>query len=232
MADNVTLPGTGAVVATDEVGGAQYQIIKIAIGPDGTATILPGDGANGVDVDVTRLPVDATTAANAKVTLRGYDYRTSEAYVDIYAIDTGEGGPYGLLVGNTADTPLSVDLGSGILRATTNSSWIDAGTATLTPKFAVISCSSSGNNTIVAAVASKKIRVLALSITESGAVNAKFQSAAGGTDKTGLYYLAEKGGLVLPFNQLGWFETVAGELLNLNLSAAVPVGGCLTYIEV
>jgi hypothetical protein len=29
MADNVTLPGTGEIVATDDVGGAQYQLIKL-----------------------------------------------------------------------------------------------------------------------------------------------------------------------------------------------------------
>lgn len=38
MADNVTLPGAGDVVATDDVGGAHYQIVKIASGADGTAT--------------------------------------------------------------------------------------------------------------------------------------------------------------------------------------------------
>jgi hypothetical protein len=29
MVDNVTLPGTGEIVATDDVGGAQYQLIKL-----------------------------------------------------------------------------------------------------------------------------------------------------------------------------------------------------------
>jgi hypothetical protein len=63
-------------------------------------------------------------------------------------------------------------------------------------------------------------------------VNAKFQSGAGGTDLTGLYYLAANGGMVLPYNKLGWFETAVSALLNLNLSGAIPVGGCITYIEV
>jgi hypothetical protein len=39
-------------------------------------------------------------------------------------------------------------------------------------------------------------------------------------------------GFVLPHNPFGWFETAAGTLLNLELSAAVSVDGCLTYIEV
>lgn len=38
MADNVTLPGTGAVVATDDVGGFQFQRVKVAHGADGSAT--------------------------------------------------------------------------------------------------------------------------------------------------------------------------------------------------
>jgi hypothetical protein len=102
----------------------------------------------------------------------------------------------------------------------------------MSPKFAVISAGTSGNNTIVAAVANKKIRVLALTLSFSDAVNAKFQSGASGTDKTGLFYGTTNTQIVLPYNKLGWFETAASALLNLNLSGAVPVGGCLTYIEV
>ena len=38
MADDVTLPGDGAVIATDDVGGRQFQIVKLAYGGDGEAT--------------------------------------------------------------------------------------------------------------------------------------------------------------------------------------------------
>lgn len=101
-----------------------------------------------------------------------------------------------------------------------------------------IAASSSGDNTIVAAVTGSIIRVLAFVLSGSGAVNAKFQSAASGTDLTGLFYLAANtvvtspsvpariGGLSgLP----GQFETNAGELLNLNLSAGTAVGGYVVY---
>lgn len=101
-----------------------------------------------------------------------------------------------------------------------------------TPKFAAIAASSSGNNTLISANATKKLRVLAASFVANGTVNVKFQDGAGGTDKTGLFYLVANSGAVLPFNPVGWFETTANTLLNLNLSAAVAVGGCLTYIEV
>jgi hypothetical protein len=40
MADNVTLPGTGEPIATDDIGGVQYQRIKLVDAtPDSTAPI-------------------------------------------------------------------------------------------------------------------------------------------------------------------------------------------------
>lgn len=37
MPDNVTLPGTGAVVASDDVGGVQYQYVKLDLGGNGAS---------------------------------------------------------------------------------------------------------------------------------------------------------------------------------------------------
>jgi len=47
MSDNIDVtPGTGKTVATDDVGGAQYQQVKVNIGADGVATPLnAGAGA-------------------------------------------------------------------------------------------------------------------------------------------------------------------------------------------
>lgn len=53
MADNVTLPGTGTVVAADEVGGVVYQRVKLALGADGAAADLaPGQAAMAASVPV------------------------------------------------------------------------------------------------------------------------------------------------------------------------------------
>lgn len=105
-------------------------------------------------------------------------------------------------------------------------------TTALTPKFAKIAVSSSGANTIIAAVTSKKLRVLSYNIMANAAVNAKWQSHVAPTDLTGLKYMAANGGICAPFNPVGWFETVAGEALDLNLSGAQAVGGEVVYIEV
>lgn len=100
-------------------------------------------------------------------------------------------------------------------------------------KYVSIAASSSGDNVILAAVASKKIRVLALSLMANGAVNAVFQDNATTTNRGGMAYMPAAGyGKVLPFNPNGWFETGAGVGLDLNLSAAVAVGGELVYEEV
>lgn len=99
-------------------------------------------------------------------------------------------------------------------------------------KFAAIDAATSGDNTLVAAVTGKKIRVLSLFLMAAGTVNTRFESAAGGTALTGQMNLTAQAGYVLPFNPAGWFETAAAELLNLELSGAVSVDGCLSYVEV
>lgn len=105
-------------------------------------------------------------------------------------------------------------------------------TTALTPKFAVIDDATSGNNTIVAAVSGKKIRVLGVFLVASADVTVRFESGANGTALTGQMQLVANTGFVLPFSPVGWFETAATTLLNLELSAAVSVDGSLIYVEV
>jgi hypothetical protein len=56
MADNIILPGTGTSVATDDIGSSQVQYMKIMDGTSSGSEVIPGTAANGLDVDVTRLP--------------------------------------------------------------------------------------------------------------------------------------------------------------------------------
>lgn len=98
-------------------------------------------------------------------------------------------------------------------------------------KHAAIDAATSGDNTLVSAVTGKKIRVLSLWLVATGAVTVRFESGAGGTALSGQASLAANGGIVLGFNEGGWFETAAGSLLNLELSGAVSVDGSLSYIE-
>ena len=119
----------------------------------------------------------------------------------------------------------------GVAIAPQQTGAIYSGTTGLTPKFAAIAASSSGDNTVVAAVAGKKIRVLKYTIVVSGAVTAKFRSSSG-IDLTGAMSLAANSGVGGAFCPIGLLETVASDGLVLNLSSAVSVAGHLTYIEV
>ena len=100
-------------------------------------------------------------------------------------------------------------------------------------KHAKIDAASSGDNTLVAAVTGKKIRVLAAFFTMTGsAVTIRFEDGAGGTALTGQMGPTAGQTIVLPFNPVGWFETSAATLLNLDLSGGQSVDGSLVYIEV
>lgn len=97
-------------------------------------------------------------------------------------------------------------------------------------KFRSFAVASNGDNSLVAAVTGKKIRVLALDATAAGAVAVKFRSAT--TDISGAQALPANGQKILPFNPVGWYETVAGEALQVNLGGAVSFAGGLVYQEV
>jgi len=97
-------------------------------------------------------------------------------------------------------------------------------------QFALISGATSGNNTVVAAVAGKRIRVIGLLMVAAGAVVARFESDADGTALTGAMSMIA-GVPIEASNPAGLFETdVANELLNLELDDAVQVSGFLTYL--
>lgn len=93
---------------------------------------------------------------------------------------------------------------------------------------AIVNASASGDTAAIAAQgAALKIRVLAMWFTTSLANTVKFKSAA--TDITAADVFPAGGGMVLPFNEHGWFETAANEALNFNQSAASTVGLNILY---
>jgi hypothetical protein len=96
-----------------------------------------------------------------------------------------------------------------------------------------INISNSGDNTIVAAVAAQKVKVLGLLVVASGDVNLTIKSGAG-TSLSGAIPLAAKGnGFVLPVSLVGYhlLETAAGAALVFNLSGAIAVTGAIVYLQ-
>lgn len=129
--------------------------------------------------------------------------------------------------------PVNED-GSGVAGIAQESSSMTVAGASVTPKFAKIDAASAGDNTLVSAVASKKIRVTSLFLVNghTSTQTVRFESGASGTALTGQMILGPNGGFTLPYNPNGWFETASNTLLNLELSGATTVDGALTYIEV
>jgi hypothetical protein len=121
---------------------------------------------------------------------------------------------------------------SGYVKLARKATDLSTAAANASVKYAKIDAATSGDNTVVAAVADKKIRVLSLFYLASANVNVRWESGAGGTALTGALEHTGQTGVVLPFNEDGWFETAAGELLNLELSGNISVDGSLSYIEV
>ena len=97
--------------------------------------IIGADGTNDGDVS-SAIPLPSILSENSGVDIGDVDVTSQPA-----------------LVATTDGVGVSLDTTS-----------IMSGTTALTPKYAVISGATSGNNTLVAAVASKKIRVLSRNI--------------------------------------------------------------------
>ena len=88
--------------------------------------------------------------------------------------------------------------------------------------------------TIVSGTASKKTRILAAYLVCNGAAQVNWQSHTTTATADGAQSLSNTGGWVLPFNPIGWLDTVAGEALDLNCinAAAFSVGGLVVTITV
>lgn len=156
MADNVPItPGTGTTIATDDVAGVQFQMIKVV---DATA-----DGTN-------RLVV---TPDGAAVT----DPRRGITYL-----------------------------------------------------FAAVNATASGDNTIVAASATNRIKVINMVLVADGAVAITWKSGAA-TALSGAMSLAANGGIaVAGQGPNSWLlQTAVNQALVLNLGAAVGVRGHIAY---
>jgi len=68
MADDVTLPGTGDVIAADEISAKKYQRIKLTLGADG---VNDGDVASANPLPVASAAYETRTAVSGALTYVG-----------------------------------------------------------------------------------------------------------------------------------------------------------------
>lgn len=208
MADNLDVtPGSGKTIATDEIAGVNYQIIKLGIGADGAVALL-SVGAGNVDTGTPRL----TLAAD------------DPAVVALGAVETATEA----IQASNADIKTALEATSTVNVAQVTDV-MKLGAADLTPKFAVVNLSASGD--LLALVSGKRIRVVSMLVMAAADVTLTLRSG-GSTAISGVLPLLAKSGFVLPFNPVGWFQTASGEKLDAVLGGSVDVDGFFTYIEV
>lgn len=239
--DSHTVDNAGTfAVQVDGNALTSLQLIDDIVYTDDTSTHSTGS-SKGALIMAAATPTDGSVNANdIGAVAMTVDRKLHVSIQDALPAGTAAIGKLaansGVDIGDVDVTSLpALASGTNLIGRTSSSdetSTVYNGTTALTPKFAAIDAATSGNNTLVAAVSSKKIRVLALFLVSAGTVNARFESGADGTALSGQMNLVANSGFVLPYNPVGWFETASNTLLNLELSAAISCDGSLTYVEV
>ncbi len=224
-------------------------LVSVSAGGN-TAAVTTGSALK-VDGSAVTQPVSGTVTANLG-TIAGcaLDTSVNGVLVAQAASSTGLKGPMvqGVVGPSSPPTftagnvePLQLDVNGyllvntgpapGLASASMETSTVYDGTTALTPQFAVINASSSGSTTVVAGVAGKVIRVLRFGLNANGTVNATFQTSSTSANISGTRYLQQSVNTGGSPCAVGLFQTLPGDSLNINLSAAVAVSGECTFLQ-
>jgi hypothetical protein len=121
MADNITFqatlasPPSGAVIASDDVSGVQFQKVKIDVGGDGASVILSNSNPLPIGDAGGSLTVDGTvTATLSGTTLAGQtaqtaDYDSGAGTVNLAMLGMALPGSGGPVPGGTFTNPIRID---------------------------------------------------------------------------------------------------------------------------
>lgn len=263
---NVIPSQTGVAAGNGSVGA---NTLRVTVADDSTGLLSVDDNGSSLTVDTTGtsgLEIVQPTAADLNMTetssaaiagsvavLADWDDDADHCEVVGAAAENAavSGAPV-RISGQYDSAERTTDDGDATTLATSPQGWMMVGNqsgylfdgATRCQIKRVNVITSTDGADLIAAVAAKKFRCLAMSIhaTSATATNVYFEDEDG-TDvwgsATGFLPLAvdadgdNVAGMVLPFNQAGWFETpVANKDLEIKLSAAQTVVVSLVYIEV
>jgi hypothetical protein len=117
MADNVTLPGTGEIVAADDIGTTKFQRVKVTLGADGAndgdvsaTNPMPTRASNGTTFLTAKAlsvaPDDADIAQVVQSILHGRSSAGGGTFVDVKV------SPSGALVADVSDSQLPLPTGA------------------------------------------------------------------------------------------------------------------------
>ncbi len=261
MTDNVNItPGVGTSVATDDIGGVQYQRVKVVWGADGTANDTDIASSKGLPVqnagtfavqaeqsgtwNVTNisgtisLPTGAATAAN-QTAIQG---TTGSAAPSKGVLVQGSDGTNARNISTTTAGVVKVDLSATAANATAVK--VD-GSAVTQPVTAApslkttssltnanVSISSSGENTVVSGTASQTIRVFRGSFVAASAVTLTVKNTASGTTLATIPLAANQAFSFDTFEsgEPLWVTASAGAFI-VSLGSAVSVSGFVQYTK-
>jgi hypothetical protein len=154
VADNIDItPGTGKTVLTDDCTTGHAQVVKLAIATDGSATLIPSDGTDGLLVnlgtnnDVTIATLPALVAGDANI-----------GNVDIVTVPA----PLSTTGGGTEATALRVTLASdstGLVSVDDNASSLTVDAPVGTPVFVRLSDGASPITTLPVSLATPGVDV-------------------------------------------------------------------------
>lgn len=225
MAENIGFtPGVGATIATDEVtingNPVQVQRIKLVESAENSGAELSkreDDQHVSGDPGFQMLAVRKDTAA----ALAGTDGDYHPLLVD----------SSGRAHVNVGSMPAAARTTDAIAAALQTDAIMNGATA-LTPKFFSESVTASDTDEeLVAAVTSKKIRVLSL-VAQAGGTATDMTFESGGSTRKHKIPAGANGGQVLPFNPAGWFETASGESLTVTTGSGSTCEISGVYVEV
>jgi hypothetical protein len=253
--DNATLSVVG--------GGAEATALRVTIANDSTGVLSIDDNSGSLTVDGTitaNAGINLNTSALALESggnlatiagaIRAEDAGHSTGHTGIMALAVRQDTATQLAGTDTDYSPLITDANGRLHVNVGNTVTVGSHAVTNAGTFAVQnnghgktiistggSVASSGNNTLVAADVSNKIKVKAFSLTtlSTSAVTCIFQDGAGGTELWRVVLQAPSGvntGANLAVPAPDWlFSTSVNTLLNLNLSAAQTVHWSVSYFK-
>lgn len=235
----VPTTGTGTVSTIDNLigtaGTGSAQVLTVQGNASGTA--LPVSGT----VTINAIPTGTNTIGSVKTT-DGTNTAAVKAastapvstdpalVVAIHPLSINGNGQAVM----SSSAPVAIASNQATLAVAMDTSQVANGVTgtNLTPTKVKISVAAATTTTLVALVAAKKIRILSLYLVSTAANTVTLQSHTTTTNSDGGCAYAANGGIALPFNPIGWFDTTAGEALDMVTSGAGQVSGQLSYIAV
>lgn len=244
------IPGTGATNLGKAEDAAHTSgdvgVMALGVRKDAASALSSTDG------DYSPLQVDANGALRVSGAGGGTEYNEDSAAAsgdvgklilavrrDTAANSTSADGDYSAL---SVDNLSQMRVNAGFVPAARNTTdtiavsqlvdslSMDNGTSNptaLTVLRANVSLSADG--TLAAAVAAKKIVVLALDMDLTATTTVQIDDGSGGTRLLGPYTASR----VLPFNPAGWCKGSTNTLLHLNFTSGTgPVSATITYVTI